>query len=62
MKLGQHKGTKMTVPIFEKKILGGSQMGETPIFGSFLMFFVHISKTALTILKNFCVETVLIDT
>jgi len=25
------------------------QMGETPLFGAFLMFFVHISKTALTI-------------
>ena len=44
------------------KNLGGLQKGENPLFGAFLMFFVHISKTAPMILMKFCVETVLIDT
>ena len=62
MKLVHHKGTKVTEPDFWKKILGGRKWGKTPIFGAFLMFFVHISKTALRILTKFCVWTVLIDT
>ena len=35
---------------FQRKIHWGSEMGEPPIFGAFLMFFVHISNMALTIL------------
>ena len=41
MKLVHHKGTKVRAR-FLKKIVGGSQMGETPLFGVFLTFFVHI--------------------
>ena len=62
MKLGHHKGTKATEPDFWKKIVGGRKWGKTPIFGAFLMFFVHISKTALRILTKICLLTVLIDT
>ena len=38
-----------------KKKLGGLKWGKTSIFGAFLMFFVHISKTSQTILMEFCV-------
>ena len=37
------------------KILEGHKWGKTPILDAFLMFYVHISKTALTILMEFCV-------
>ena len=47
---------------FMKKKSWGRKWGKTPIFGAFLMFFVHISKTALRILTKFCIWTVLIDT
>ena len=43
MKLGHHKGTKVTEPDFWKKILGGHKWEKTPILGAFLMFLVHIS-------------------
>ena len=46
MKLVHHKGTKVTEPDFWKKILGGHKWGKTPIFGVFLMFFVHISASS----------------
>ena len=46
MKLGHHKGTKVTEPDFWKKNLGGSQVGEKTILGVFLMFFVHISASS----------------
>ena len=46
-----HKGTKVTEPDS-----GGSQIGKkTNIFGAFLTFFGHMSKTALTISLKFCV-------
>ena len=32
MKLGHHKGTKVTEPDFWKKIFGGRKWGKTPIF------------------------------
>ena len=50
MKLVHHKGTKVTESDFCKEILVGHKWGKNPIFRAFLMFFVHISKTALTIL------------
>ena len=37
MKLGHHKGTKVTEPDFWKKILGGHKWGKIPIFGAFLI-------------------------
>ena len=46
MKLGHHKGTKVTEPDFWKKILGGHKWGKTPILGAFLKFFVHISASS----------------
>ena len=46
MKLGHYKGTKVTEPDFWKKISGGSEMGENPILGAFLMLFVHISASS----------------
>ena len=45
IKLGHHKGTKVTEPDFWKKNLGGHKLGKSPILGAFLMFFVHISSS-----------------
>ena len=45
MKLVHHKGTKVTEPDFWKKILGGSQMGETPHFwGIFDVFCPYLKN------------------
>ena len=44
MKLGHHKGTKVTEPIVEKNP-GGHKWGKR-ILGVFLMFFVHISASS----------------
>ena len=44
MKLGHHKGTKVTEPDFWKKDRGGRKVGKTPIFGSFLMFLSTCQK------------------
>ena len=42
MKLGHHKGTKVTEPDFEKKSWG-SQMGEKPQFGGiFGVFYPYL--------------------
>ena len=43
MKLGHHKGTKVTEPDFEKKSWGVTNGWKTPIWGYFWRFFVHIS-------------------
>ena len=46
MKLGHHKGTKVTEPDFWKIILGGHKWEKNPILGVYLMFFVHISASS----------------
>ena len=46
MMLEHHKGAKVTEPDFWKKIFWGHKWGKTPIFGVFLMFFVHISSSS----------------
>ena len=46
MKLVHHKGTKVTAR-FWKKILGGSKMGETPIFGAFYVFCPYLCIQSL---------------
>ena len=45
MKLGHHKGTKVTEPDFWKKSLGVTDRGK-PTLGAFLLFFAHISASS----------------
>ena len=52
MKLGHHKGTKVTEPDFWRKILGGHKWGKTPFLGHFWCFFVHISPSSYVNLSS----------
>ena len=61
MMLGNHSGTKVTEPDFEKESRGSHKWEKNTILGAFLMFFVHNSASSNAINTKNMIQSIFLS-